>query len=313
MSETILQPLSGALKSAGGFAPGTFSARRRRMSVLSIHSQVALGHVGNSGAAFALQRLGLDVWPIATVVLSNHPAHGRFRGRTIPPADMSELLHGLRERGTLNKCAAIVTGYLGDPGQGAVVLDAIAAVRAANPHALYLLDPIMGDHGRCYVKAGIPEFLRDRALPQADIITPNGYELEFLAGRAPDTTHSALAAIDIVRARSPKLRLVVATGLALEDRPPGDMSMLAVDPAGVWRLAVPAVDHPAHGAGDVFAALLLGRLLLGDDTPAALSHAASAVHAVVAHSAAGSADLALIPCQDELAGPRRRFIPERLR
>src|SRR5205823_6373481 len=140
-----------------------------------------------------------------------------------------------------------------------------------NPQALWVLDPVMGDHGRCYVKPGIPEFLRDRAVPDADVLTPNAYELEFLTGRAPDTTSAALAAIEILRGRARKARLVVATGLALEDRPPGDMSMIAVENGGVWRLAVPTIDHPAYGAGDIFAALLLGHLLLSDDTPSALS------------------------------------------
>ncbi len=283
------------------------------MSVLSIHSQVALGYVGNSGAVFALQRLGHEVWPIATVTLSNHPGHGKFRGRTTPVADILELLHGLRERGVLRSCQAVLTGYLGEVTQAPALLDAVAAVRAANPEAVWLLDPVIGDHGRTYVKPGIAEFLRDRAATEADIITPNAYELELLTGRKPDTTQGTLAAIDELRRRGSRLRLVVATGLALEDRPPGDVSMLAVDTTGAWRLAVPAIDHPAYGAGDVFAALLLGRLLAGDDAAAALSHAASAIHAVIAHNKAGGADLPLVACQDELAAPRRRFIAERLR
>src|SRR5690348_11542885 len=99
------------------------------MSILSIHSQVALGHLGNSGGVFSLQRLGLDVWPIATVALSNHPGHGRFRGRVVPAAEMGEVLEGLRERGVLGRCQALLTGYLGEAAQGAVVLDAIGYIR----------------------------------------------------------------------------------------------------------------------------------------------------------------------------------------
>jgi pyridoxine kinase len=282
------------------------------MNVLSIHSSVVLGHVGNSGAQFALQRLGHEVWPIATVALSNHPAHGSYRGRVVPAAEMSELLRGLSDRGVLAGCDALLSGYLGDAAQGPVVLDAWAAVRAANPRAVWLLDPVMGDHGRRYVGPGIAEFLRDRAVAQADILTPNAFELEFLTGRAADTTVSALAAIDGLRQRA-ALRLIVATGLVLTDRPPADLTMLAVDDTGVWRLAVPAIDHPAHGAGDIFAALLLGRLLLGDATPEALSHAASAVYGVVAQSPRDGAELALIAAQNELFAPHRRVLPERLR
>src|SRR5262245_17308868 len=52
------------------------------MNLLAINSHVALGHVGNSAAVFALQRSGVEVWPIHTVTLSNHPGYGDFRGRT---------------------------------------------------------------------------------------------------------------------------------------------------------------------------------------------------------------------------------------
>jgi pyridoxine kinase len=283
------------------------------MNVLSIHSSVVLGHVGNSGAQFALQRLGHEVWPIATVVLSNHPAHGSYRGRVVPAAEMSELIRGLGDRGVLAGCDALLTGYLGDTAQGSVVLDAWTAIRAANPSAIWLLDPVMGDHGRPYVGPGVTEFLRDRAVAQADIITPNAFELEFLTSRSPDTTMAALAAIDMLRQRQERPRLIVATGLTLADRPPGDITMLAVDDTGVWRLAVPALDHPAHGAGDIFAAVLLGRLLLGDATPEALSHTASAVYGIVAQSPRDSAELALITAQSELFVPHRRILPERLR
>jgi pyridoxine kinase len=283
------------------------------MNVLSIHSSVALGHVGNSGAQFALQRLGHEVWPVATVVLSNHPAHGGHRGRVVPAAELTELVRGLNDRGALAGCAAVLSGYLGDASQGPALLAARTAVQSANPRAAWLLDPVIGDRGRRYVGPGIAEFLRDHAIAQADILTPNAFELEFLTGRAADTTVSALAAIDILHQRAGRRQLIVATGMALTDRPPGDITMVAVDNRGAWRLAVPAIDHPAYGAGDVFAALLLGRLLCGDTTPDALSHAASAVYGVLAHSPRGEAELALIAAQDELVAPRRRVLAEQLR
>jgi pyridoxine kinase len=41
-------------------------------AILSIQSHVVYGHVGNSAAVFALQRVGREVWPIHTVHFSNH-------------------------------------------------------------------------------------------------------------------------------------------------------------------------------------------------------------------------------------------------
>ena len=293
------------------------------MNVLSIHSSVALGHVGNSGAVFVLQRIGHEAWPIDTVTFSNHPAHGGFRGRVTPAADIAELVEGLRERGALAACDAILTGYLGAADQAPAILAAAEAVRAANPRALWLLDPVIGDvaasdavggRGRVYVKPGIAEFLRDHAVAEADILTPNAFELEFLTGVAADATAAALTAIDALRARSAGRRpLVVATGLALGDLPAETLAMLAVDEAGAWRVAVPRLDRTAHGAGDLFAAVLLGRRLLGDDVPGALAHAAAAMQAVLARTEPRAADLALIATQDLLVAPPQRFAAERLR
>ncbi len=289
------------------------------MNVLSIHSSVALGHVGNSGAVFVLQRLGHEVWPIDTVVLSNHPAHGGFRGRVTPATEITELVTGLAERGALAACDAVLTGYLGAAEQGPAILAAIATVRAANPQALWLLDPVIGDNtpagGRVYVKPGIAEFLRDQAAAQADILTPNGFELGLLTGRAIDSTGAALAAADALRAAGarPRRPLVVATGLTLHDAPPGVFVTLAVEDDGAWQVITPRLDHPAHGAGDIFAALLLGRYLSGDDAPTALAHAAGAVQAVVARSDRTAADLALIAAQDALTVPPHRPQVARLR
>jgi pyridoxine kinase len=282
------------------------------MNVLAISSSVVLGHVGNSGAAFTLQRLGHEAWPIDTVVLSNHPAHGGFRGRVTPAAEIADLVQGLGERGVLATCDAVLTGYLGVAEQGPAVLAAVAAVRAANPRAVWLLDPIIGD-GRVYVKPGIAELWRDQAAADADILTPNAFELGFLSGRAVHSTTTALAAVDALRAASRRRPLVVATGLELGDLADGTLAMIAADDAGAWRVAVPRLDHPAHGAGDIFAAVLLARRLGGDDTPAALAYAAAAVQAVIAQSDPRAADLALIAAQDALARPPSGTRAEALR
>lgn len=283
------------------------------MNILSIHSSVALGHVGNSGIGFVLRRLGHEVWPINTVTFSNHPAHGGFRGRVTPAAEIAELVQGLGERGVLARCDAVLSGYLGAVEQGAAVSDAVTAVRKANPRALWLLDPVIGDGtgaaARAYVKPGIAEWLRDRAAPEADILTPNAFELAALSGRAVDTTETALAAMEAVRAGSARGPCaVIATGLGLCDAPPERVTSLAVDGRGAWRVAVPRVNHPAHGAGDIFAAVLLGRLLGGEPLPQALAGAAACLSGIIARTGAAEADLAVVAAQDEIAAPRQ-FVP----
>ena len=288
------------------------------MNVLTIQSSVALGYVGNSAAVPALQALGHEAWAIPTVLFSNHPAHGGFRGRVTPSMEIVELLEGLRERGAFAACHAVLTGYLGGAAQGSTILDAVAMVRAANPDALYVLDPVIGEGGRIYVKPGIAEYLRDEMVGMADVMTPNAFELEFLTGMAVRDTATAIEAIRALRQR---LRgrarrdgpLVIATGLSLADQPADTLAVIGADQSGAWRIGHPRVDHPAHGAGDLFAALLLGRLLNGVAVAEATALATASVHALVERAAATAAkDLPIIAGRDDLLNPARRLLTARL-
>ena len=153
------------------------------MKILSIQSSVAYGHVGNSAAVFPLQRLGHEVWPVLTVHFSNHTGYGAWRGPLLAPTDVADVINGIEDRGVLGEADAVLSGYQGDPAVGAVILDAVARVKELNPDAVYCCDPVMGDVGRgMFVRPGIPEFMRDTVVPQADILTPNHFELDFLAG-----------------------------------------------------------------------------------------------------------------------------------
>ncbi len=105
------------------------------MRVLSIQSHVAYGHVGNSAAVFPLQRLGHEVWPVLTVHFSNHTGYGAWRGPLLAPADVAEVIAGIADRGVLGSADAVLSGYQGDPAVGAVILDAVDRVKAANPDA----------------------------------------------------------------------------------------------------------------------------------------------------------------------------------
>src|SRR5690606_35612250 len=166
----------------GGSAPESPDAPRSPpMNVISIQSHVAYGHVGNSAAVFALQRLGIEVWPVHTVQFSNHTGYPDWQGEVFSADHVARVLAGLEARGAFARCDALLTGYIGDPALGSVILDAVTRIRAANPAALWACDPVMGDHGRgLFVRDGIPAFFCAQALPAADLVTPNLFELERL-------------------------------------------------------------------------------------------------------------------------------------
>src|SRR5205085_1198837 len=175
------------------------------MNLLSIQSHVAYGHVGNAAATFPLQRIGVEVWPIHTVQFSNHTGYGEWTGRVFEAALIGELVQGIAKRGVLGACDGVLSGYMGSADTGAAILDAVAQVKAANPKARYCCDPVIGDVGRgIFVRPGIPEFMREQAVPAADVVTPNQFELDHLTGLPSATRHDALAAMDALHALGPK-------------------------------------------------------------------------------------------------------------
>jgi pyridoxine kinase len=269
--------------------------------------------VGNSAAVFPLQRLGFSVWPVITVHFSNHTGYGDWRGPVLPADDVADVVRGIEDRGVLPECDAVLSGYLGDVSLGRVVLDAVAKVKAANPRAVYCCDPVMGDTGRgFFVRPGVPEFMRDEAVPAADVMTPNRFELEFLAGRDITTLDDALAAADGALAQGPGLVLV--TSLVRGGAPPGTIEMLAASAEGVWLVRTPLLPLSVHGAGDAASALFLAHLLRGARQEEALSKTASSVYAVLEEThRARSREIRLIAAQDAIADPPDRFPARRLR
>jgi pyridoxine kinase len=283
------------------------------VSVLSIQSHVAYGHAGNSAAVFPLQRLGKEVWPVLTVSFSNHTGYGAWRGPMLTASDVADVIAGIEDRGVLGECEAVLSGYQGAEDVGAVILDAVATVKAANPAALYCCDPVMGDVGRgMFVRPGIPDFMRDRVVPAADVVTPNHFELDFLAGTETTTLDGLLGAADRVRARGPGVVLV--TSVIVHDTPHDRLDMVVVGPDGAWRTRTPRLSVSPQGAGDLTAAVFLANLLDHGPLEAVLARTASSVYAVVeATDAAGAPEMLLVESQDRLAHPRMEFEPEQLR
>jgi pyridoxine kinase len=279
------------------------------VAILSIQSAVAYGHVGNSAAVFPLQRLGHEVWPVDTVQFSNHTGYGAWRGRAWDAAAIAEVIAGIGDRGAWAGCEAVLSGYLGDAALGEVVLTAAAAAKAANPAALYCCDPVIGDdHTGVFVKPGIAEFFRDRAIPAADILTPNRFELALLAEREIGGVEDALAAAASLRARGPRLVLVTSLAGAGDE-----IAMLMAGDAGAFLVSTPRVPILADGAGDLTAALFLGFFLKTGDAGAALEQTVSAVHAVIAATArSGEPELQIVAAQDAIVSPPRRFTASRI-
>jgi pyridoxine kinase len=282
------------------------------VNILSIQSHVAYGHVGNSAAVFALQRVGCEVWPVHTVQFSNHTGYGGWKGEVFAAGMIDAVVEGIAERGVLASCDGVLSGYVGSVEIGAAILRAVARVKAANAGAVYCCDPVIGNRRRgVFVQRGVPEFFRERAIPLARIITPNHYELDRLIGDDSVDMAQVVSAIGLMHVRGPAAILV--TSVEVNETPPGHIDIVASDGAAQYLVRTPKLAAAGNGAGDVIAALFLCHFLRsGSGSVAeALAWSTSSVFGLLKRSG-GEAEIALIAAQGELVAPSEMFVPQRI-
>ncbi len=276
-------------------------------NVLSIQSWVAYGHVGNASAVFPMQRLGVEVWAINTVMFSNHTGYGKWRGPVFPADQVREVFEGIADRGVLGQCDGVVSGYMGDAAIGEAILDAAARVKAANPQALYCCDPVIGDVGRgVFVRPGIPEFMRDRAVPVADIVTPNQFELEYLSGMTVKTLADACKAADAVHKLGPKT--ILLTSLHHDGLAADKIAMMVSHQGKRFAVETPMLKVSVNGAGDAIAALFFVHFGRTRDPKLALENATASIYGLLKRTEeAGTREIQTVAAQQEFVEPTWRF------
>lgn len=271
-------------------------------TILSIQSQVAGARVGNSVAAFAMERLGVRVIQLPTVLLGRRPDHGAPGGGPITAEMLASMVDGLAADALLGEIDAVLTGYIGAAEQAAVILDAVARIKAANAKAIFVCDPVLGDEGRTYVSDAVSDVVLGRLCAQADWLTPNIFELGLMAGRSLEgLTQARDAAKSFAK---PVLVSSIRTALGLGN--------LLAAPTGDWFCETARLPRAPKGAGDLLSALYVARRVRGDALAIALEGATGAVYDVIVRSmAADSEDLLLPAAQDVLndpvTWPRARF------
>lgn len=287
-------------------------AKSEVAQILSISSTVTVGHVGNSAAVFALQRLGHEVWPLTTIALPHHPGHGPVApaARQItPPESLRANFAALEAHGVGDAIDAIAIGYMANAAQTDVVAEWVASRKRRAPDLLVSVDPILGDGGALYVAEDVALAARERLLPLGDIVTPNLFELEWLAGQPIRNEADAIAAL---RDLAPSEAIVTTAPTA-----PGRAANLLVTARAAWIAGTARLDRAPNGTGDLFAALYLGRRLAGEAPRVAIAHATASTFAVLAQKPAlASSELALVAGQDFLIAdlelePREITLPER--
>lgn len=245
--------------------------------VLALSSWTCAGHVGLSAAVPALQSLGHTVTQLPTIILSNAPGFPRVAGERVPPRQLAAMIDALDGNGWLAGHDAALTGYLPSEAHVDIAVDLVGRLRRLPAPPRIFVDPILGDTAEgLYLDPAAAAALRDRLVPLADVLTPNAFELGWLAELPVATLAEAARA---ARTLGPD---VVVTSPPLR----GATGVLHVGRAVATLHRSHRYPGVPHGVGDVFVALLAAGLSVGE----AVGHLAA-----LAAASTGLEHLALVP------------------
>lgn len=249
-------------------------------SILSIQSHVVFGYVGNKAATYPLQSMGFDVWPINTVQFSNHTGYGKWDGEIFSKDHILSLVDGIFKIGQVNKCVAVLTGYMGSKEICYAIKDIVLKLKNANKNIIYLCDPVIGGKN-CYVKSEILDFFKNELM--ADIITPNQNEAEILSGILINSAQDLIKVADFFHKRM--IKIVIITGIKFEND--GDLYVFASDESFNYLIKTKEYKSSVsiNGTGDLFSSTFLGAYINYRNTSIAMQYATyylqSAINATI--------------------------------
>lgn len=260
------------------------SSNNLHKAVIVISSHVARGSVGNRAAVFALETLSFPVWAIPTIILPWHPGHGPATKVIPAESEFSNFLLDIAKAPWRSEVGAVLSGYMANASQAETVAKLIASLKTDNPNLLYLCDPVIGDIGGLYLPEETASSIRDNLLPLADIVTPNRFELAWLASKPiPKSTEETLSL-----ASKLDIEDVLVTSCTNEKE---DVTgNLLKSNSGNWLATHKTIKSPPNGPGDLTAAIHLGHKLDGDTDELNLQKTTASVLEILTQSTARGSD-----------------------
>jgi pyridoxine kinase len=223
----------------------------------AIHDLSGLGRCSLTMALPVLSAMGVQCCPLPTAVLSAQT--DGYRGYSL--LELTDEMPKYIEHWKQNneKFDAIYTGFLASPRQIDIVEDFIDTFASEN--TLVLVDPVMGDGGAVYdsVSPDTCAGIR-RLVAKANIITPNLTEAAILLGEKniPDDRHELLNWAKRLCGLGPAMAVI--TGI---DHSEGRLGVALSDADGEDMIYTAHIARDYPGAGDMFASVLLGKLMDG--------------------------------------------------
>lgn len=238
--------------------------------VLILGSHVAGSRVGGTLASLALAQSPMKIDPVhvPTTLLGRHPGWGPPGGGAVSPDLFAGMLEGIAANGLFALVDGVLTDYFANAEQVHIAARAIDAVKTANPRAIILVDPVLGDApGGLYVGQGVADALAEHLVPRADYLTPNLWELGYLTKTNPrdlKQIHHAATALG-----RPSLISSVERN--------GEIGGMLVDGSRAWLATHVKATKPPKGTGDLMATMLLAHLIDGQTAPQAMALALAGV------------------------------------
>lgn len=261
--------------------------------VLILGSHVAGSRVGGTVAslALALSPFAIDPMHVPTTLMGRHPGWGAPGGGAVPDELFAGMLEGIADNGLFALVDGVITNYFASAMQVAIAARTIAAVKAANPRAIILVDPVMGDAPNgLYVSEEIAGALANTLLPCADYLMPNLWELAQISGLPVETRQQICFA-----ARTLGKPTVVTSARGLTASGAVGMGAMLVDGDQSWHVCHDEIANVPKGTGDLMAALFMGHLINRDAPPTAMAKAVAGISALLTVGAQwGSEELPIV-------------------
>lgn len=228
--------------------------------VAAVHDMCGYGNCSLTAAIPILSSAGCDVCPVPTALFSAHTRYSVFTFH-----DTTEILDGYLDawRKENVDLDGVYSGFLGSAEQVAI----IKRLYSQYPHALRLVDPVMGDGGEIYATY-TPELCKAMGtlVDGADVLMPNLTEASILTKRTyPGRDLSDAEVNDMIDALLDLgAKNVVLKGIDHDDGTIRNYVASADSGAsGKQELAHIKLPFMTHGTGDAFASALCGALMAG--------------------------------------------------
>ena len=164
---------------------------------LILSSFVAASRIGGAAQQFVLAAHKIDPVLVPTVMIGRNPAKGS-QGQVTPADLFARMLADIEADALFGMVDLVITGHFSSAEQVEIAAGVLTRIKTSSERApVVIVDPILGDAPKgLYVRPEVAEGVAARLVPLADWITPNLWELGYLADTAVDDTVSVFSVPD---------------------------------------------------------------------------------------------------------------------